>query len=263
MTAAAGDDFAKELKPTVLVTGAGGGVGGAVARRFAEGGWDVVVTDVDAVGARRTADAVDAVAALPADLRDVAVCRALVADAVGATGQLDCLVNAAGVWTEGPTADTGEADFDRVMGVNLKGLFFVTAAAIPHLVASSGCVVNVSSDAGIQGNAGAAVYCASKGAVSILTKALALELAPQGVRVNAVCPGDVDTPMIRYQAETFGGGDPDAYLRGLLAHYPQGAAARFVTADEVAELIWYLAQPAAAPITGANLAIDFGLSAGI
>jgi len=263
MTAAAGDDFAKELKPTVLVTGAGGGVGGAVARRFAEGGWDVVVTDVDAVGARRTADAVDAVAALPADLRDVAVCRALVADAVGATGQLDCLVNAAGVWTEGPTADTGEADFDRVMGVNLKGLFFVTAAAIPHLVASSGCVVNVSSDAGIQGNAGAAVYCASKGAVSILTKALALELAPQGVRVNAVCPGDVDTPMIRYQAETFGGGDPDAYLRDLLAHYPQGAAARFVTADEVAELIWYLAQPAAAPITGANLSIDFGLSAGI
>jgi NAD(P)-dependent dehydrogenase (short-subunit alcohol dehydrogenase family) len=147
--------------------------------------------------------------------------------------------------------------------VNLKGLFFVTAAAIPHLVASTGCVINVSSDAGIQGNAGAAVYCASKGGVSILTKALALELAPQGVRVNAVCPGDVDTPMLRYQAETFGAGDPASYLDSLLAQYPQGAGARFVRAEEVAELIWYLAQPTAAPITGANLSMDFGLSAGI
>jgi NAD(P)-dependent dehydrogenase (short-subunit alcohol dehydrogenase family) len=263
VTAAAGDDAARPLRSTVLVTGAAGGIGGAAARRFFEGGWAVVVTDVDAVGARRTGDAVDAVAVLPADLRDVGACRSLVADAVAATGRLDCLVNAAGVWTEGPAEDTEEADFDRVLGVNLKGSYFVTAAAIPALVEAAGCVVNVSSDAGIQGNAGAAVYCASKGAVSILTKALALELAPRGVRVNAVCPGDVDTPMLQYQAETFGAADPEGYLRDLLANYPQGESARFVQADEVAELIWYLAQPAAAPITGANLSIDFGLSAGI
>lgn len=263
MSLAADDSTAEPLRRTVLVTGAAGGVGGAVALRFAEGGWDVVVTDVDAVGARRTADVVGAVAALPADVRDVPACRSVVEATVAATGRLDCLVNAAGVWTEGPAEDTLEEDFDRVLGVNLKGLFFMSAAAVPHLVENTGCIVNVSSDAGIQGNAGAAVYCASKGGVSVLTKALALELAPRGVRVNAVCPGDVDTPMIRYQAETFGGGDPDGYLRELLAEYPQADAARFVRADEVAELIWYLAQPAAAPITGANLSIDFGLSAGI
>jgi NAD(P)-dependent dehydrogenase (short-subunit alcohol dehydrogenase family) len=254
---------AQPLRRTVLVTGAAGGVGGAVAHRFHEGGWDVVVTDVDAIGARRTADAVGASATLPGDIRDVEVCRTVVAGAVAATGRLDCLVNAAGVWTEGPTEDTLEADFDRVVGVNLKGLFFMCAAAIPHLASSHGSVVNLSSDAGVQGNAGAAVYCASKGGVSILTKALALELAPRGVRVNAVCPGDVDTPMIRYQAETFGGGDPEGYLRRLLDEYPQGESARLVRADEVAELVWYLAQPVATPITGANLSIDFGLSAGI
>ncbi|MFZ0322662.1 MAG: SDR family oxidoreductase [Actinomycetes bacterium] len=251
------------VKPVVLVTGAAGGVGGAVATRFSAGGWQVVVTDVDALGARRTADTVGAVAGIPGDLRDVSACRAIVSSCVAAAGRLDCLVNAAGVWTEGHTADTDEADFDRVLDVNLKGLFFVTAAAIPHLVTTSGCVVNVSSDAGIQGNAGAAVYCASKGAVSILTKSLALELATHGVRVNAVCPGDVDTPMIRYQADTFGAGDPEGYVRNLLAEYPQGPGARLIQPHEVAELIWFLAQPAAAPITGANLSIDFGLSAGI
>jgi NAD(P)-dependent dehydrogenase (short-subunit alcohol dehydrogenase family) len=149
------------------------------------------------------------------------------------------------------------------MGVNLKGLYFVTSAAIPHLARTGGSVVNLSSDAGIQGNAGAAVYCASKGGVSILSKALALELAPRGIRVNAVCPGDIDTPMLRGQAANFGGDDPEGYLDRLLAGYPQGAAARFVRPDEVAELVWFLCQPHAAAITGAILSIDFGLSAGI
>ena len=107
------------------------------------------------------------------------------------------------------------------------------------------------------------MYCASKGGVSVLTKALALELAPRGVRVNAVCPGDVDSPMLHGQAASFGGDGPQAYLDRLLAGYPQGPRSRFVQPAEVAELVWFLCQPAATPITGANLSIDFGLSAGI
>ncbi|MGA1699495.1 MAG: SDR family NAD(P)-dependent oxidoreductase, partial [Ilumatobacteraceae bacterium] len=125
-----------------------------------------------------------------------------------------------------------------------------------------GCIVNLSSAAGIQGHSGAAAYCASKGGVSLFTKALALELAPRGVRVNAVCPGDVDTPMLQGQARNSGIGER-TYYEHLLAGYPQRDHARFITPQEVAELIWFLAQPAAAPITGANLSIDFGLSAGI
>ena len=182
---------------------------------------------------------------------------------VAAAGRLDCLVNAAGLWTEGPADETREEDFDRVLGVNLKGLYFLSSAAIPHLERTGGSIVNLSSDAGLQGNAWAAVYCASKGAVSNLTRALALELAPRGIRVNAVCPADVETPMLRYQAETFGAGDPEGYRRRLLENYPQGARARFLRPAEVADLIFYLAQPSAAGITGANLSIDFGLSAGI
>jgi NAD(P)-dependent dehydrogenase (short-subunit alcohol dehydrogenase family) len=203
------------------------------------------------------------IATTAADLRDVAACRAVVEVAAAAAGRLDCLVNAAGLWTEGPAEDTREEDFDRVLDVNLKGLFFMSAAAIPHLVKTGGSIVNLSSDAGLQGNTGAAVYCASKGAVSNLTRALALELAPRGVRVNAVCPCDVETPMLSYQAENFGDRDPEAYRRRLLDQYPQAARARFLRPEEVAELIFFLAQPAATGITGANLSIDFGLSAGI
>jgi NAD(P)-dependent dehydrogenase (short-subunit alcohol dehydrogenase family) len=123
-------------------------------------------------------------------------------------------------------------------------------------------VINIASDAGLVGNKGAAVYCASKGGLVLLTKALALELAPHGVRVNAVCPADVATPMLEYQAKTYGGGDPAAYERQLLSSYPQGAAARFIRADEIARMIQYLCEAGAAPVTGAALPIDFGLTAG-
>ena len=148
------------------------------------------------------------------------------------------------------------------MDVNLNVTFFLCSATIPHLKATQGAIVNISSDAGHQGNLGAAAYCASKGGVTIFTKALALELAPHGVRANVVSPGDVDTPMLRFQAERYGGGDPQAYLAGLLAKYPQGARARFIRPEEIAELVFYLCTPAAAAITGADLAIDQGYSAG-
>jgi NAD(P)-dependent dehydrogenase (short-subunit alcohol dehydrogenase family) len=242
----------------VLISGAAGGMGAATARRFAQGGWTPVLTDLpgerlDAITAELDAQAI------PADLRTKPACDAVIA----AAGPLDCLVAAAGLWTEGPAEETQEEEWDRVLDVNLKGLFFLSAAAIPGLAATRGSIVAVSSDAGLHGNTGAAVYCASKGGVSNLVRALALELAPRGVRVNAVCPGDVETPMLTYQAETFGGGDPEAYRRALLDSYPQKDQARFTQPHEVAELIWYLAQPAAAPITGANLSIDFGLTAGV
>jgi NAD(P)-dependent dehydrogenase (short-subunit alcohol dehydrogenase family) len=254
--------------PVVLVSGAAGGIGAATARRFAAGGWRVALTDLpgerlDALAAELERGGALA-ASVPADLRDgAAACRETIAAAVAAAGRLDCLVCAAGVWTEGPAEETTEEAWDRVLDVNLKGLFFLTAAAIPQLVPTGGSIVALSSDAGLQGNTGAAVYCASKGGVSNLTRALALELAPRGVRVNAVCPGDVDTPMLRAQARDFGGGDPDGYLSALLDSYPQKQAARFTAPAEVAELIWFLAQPPAAPITGANLSIDFGLTAGV
>lgn len=247
--------------PVVLVSGAAGGIGSATVRRFAAAGWRIVATDASAE--RLAALESPGIVARPVgDIRSVADCRAIVDAAVVAAGRLDALVCAAGVWREGPVEACTEADFDLVVDVNLKGTYFLCAAAIPHLRATGGAIVNVSSDAGRQGNVGAAAYCASKGGVTLFTRALALELAPHGVRANVVSPGDVDTPMLRYQASEYGSGDPEGYLAALLAKYPQGGRARFIRPEEVAELAHFLCTPAASAITGADLAIDQGYSAG-
>jgi NAD(P)-dependent dehydrogenase (short-subunit alcohol dehydrogenase family) len=250
---------------TVVVTGAAGGIGAAVSRRFAEGGDTLVLGDLDPVRLEELAGELAALTTVHALTCDVSVpeeCENLMTTAVEDAGGIDVLVNTAGVWTEGPTEETTEAAWDKVVGVNLKGTFFCCARAIPHLKKTQGCIINLSSDAGVVGTPETAVYTASKGGVSLLTKSLALELAPHLVRCVAVCPADVMTPMLEGQARDFGGGDPEGYFKRLLASYPQGAGARFITPEQVAELIFYLASPAAAPITGALISIDYGTSAG-
>lgn len=249
-------------KPVVLVTGACGGVGQALVQRFAASGWQVFATDLDDEALRRLDESKWLAGYRAGDIRQPAECRRVVADAVQATGRLDALVNAAGVWREGPVEACSEEDFDIVLDVNLKGTFFMCSAAIPHLKDSEGAIVNISSDAGRQGNRNAAAYCASKGGVTLLSKTLALDLAPFGVRCNTVSPGDIETPMLRFQAERYGAGDPQGYYRELLAKYPQGDRAAFIQPGEVAELVFFLCQPHARSITGADLAIDRGVSAG-
>jgi NAD(P)-dependent dehydrogenase (short-subunit alcohol dehydrogenase family) len=247
-----------------LVTGGASGIGAATAERLSQDGIRLVLADVDSTGLERVVAGLggpDRALGVTTDVSSFADCERAVAAAIERFGRLDVLVNCAGVWVEGPTDRMTEADWDRVIDVNLKGTFAMCRHAIPALEASGGCIVNVSSDAGLWGNKGAAIYSASKGGVTILSKALAVELAERGIRVNAVCPGDVDSPMIHYQAETFGGGDPDKYLAGLLEAYPQKPP-RFIRPAEVAELIAFLCSDRATPITGAAISIDFGLTAG-
>ncbi len=246
----------------VLVTGAAGGIGRAAATRFRDQGDTVVLTDVDVGGLEKVVADLGLGEGIVADVTVVADCERAVAETLERHGRLDVLVNCAGIWVEGPTAEMTEAEFDRAIGVNLKGTFFMCRYAIPHLERSEGCIVNVSSDAGLVGTSEAAIYCASKGGVSLLTRSLARELAPKLVRVNAVCPNDVETQMLEGQARDYGGDDPQGYLRDLLAKYPQAGRARFIKPEEVAALISYLASAEAAPITGACVAIDFGSTAG-
>ncbi len=246
----------------VLVTGAAGGIGRAAAARFRDQGDRVALTDLDAGGLDEVAADLGIEDPIVADLTIVADCERAVAETVRRHGRLDVLVNCAGIWVEGPTAQMTEDEFDRTMAVNLKGTFFMCRYAIPHLERTGGCIVNLSSDAGLVGTPEAAIYCASKGGVSLLTRSLARELAPKLVRVNAVCPNDVETPMLEGQARDYGGGDPEGYYRALLANYPQGERARFIKPEEVAALITYLASYEAAPITGACVPIDFGSTAG-
>jgi NAD(P)-dependent dehydrogenase (short-subunit alcohol dehydrogenase family) len=248
--------------PVVLIAGAAGGMGRAIARRFAAGGWKVAATDLDDAELTSLEAEVPLVARIPADLRFPEACHGVLGETMARVGRVDALVNAAGVWREGPVESFTEEDFDLMIGVNLKAAFFMCAAAIPALRATRGAIVNVSSDAGRHGNVGAAAYCASKGGLTNFTKALALDLAPDLVRANVVSPGDTATPMLDFQAERYGGGDPAGYRAALLAKYPQGARARFVEPAEVAELVYFLCQPAAAAITGADYSVDFGYTAG-
>jgi NAD(P)-dependent dehydrogenase (short-subunit alcohol dehydrogenase family) len=249
---------------TVLIAGGSGGMGRAIAARFVADGAALYLCDINRPALDGAVGALGAAAkAVETDVTRVADCARAVDTAVSSTGRLDLLINAAGIWTEGPSEAATEAEWDRVVDVNLKGTFFMCRYAIPHLEKSGGAIINISSDAGVIGSKGAAIYCASKGGVNLLTKSLARELAARGIRVNAICPCDVDTPMIEYQANTFGGGDPEGYKRALLSIYPQGARARFATPAEIAAFVYFVASPEAAPITGACLSIDFGTTAGL
>ncbi|MFZ5791928.1 MAG: SDR family NAD(P)-dependent oxidoreductase [Pseudomonadota bacterium] len=251
---------------TVLITGGSGGMGRAIAERFLSEGAAIAAADIDGTALAEMERALGAGArflVIPTDVARVSDCERMVAATLERFGRLDLLVNAAGVWVEGPSEQASEAEWDRTLDINLKGTFFACRYAIPALEKTAGTVLNIASDAGLIGNAGAAIYCASKGGVVLLTKALARELAPRGIRVNAICPCDVETPMLRFQAERYGGGDPEGYRRRLLSIYPQGERARFVRPEEVAEFVFQIASPKLAPVTGAALSMDFGTTAGL
>lgn len=245
----------------VLITGAASGMGLAFARRFATAGATLALADIDAGRAAAAAAALGPRAlALAADVAKPADCAGMISGAVSHFGRLDLLINSAGVWVEGPAEEMTEAAWDHCLDINLKGTFFACRHAIPALRKTGGTIINIASDAGLMGSAGASVYCASKGGVVQLTRALALELAPHGVRCNAICPCDVETPMLAGQAAVYGRGDPEGYFEKLRGIYPQGERTRFVRPEEVAEFVFAVA--GLEPITGACLSIDFGTTAG-
>jgi NAD(P)-dependent dehydrogenase (short-subunit alcohol dehydrogenase family) len=247
-----------------LVTGAASGIGRATAARLRTDGVRLVLADVDAEKLRQClADLGDSDVArmVVTDVRAVADCEKAVAEAIDAFGRLDVLVNSAGVGSDGPSDTMTEQAWDWMLDVNLKGTFFMCRYAIPALERTGGNIVNIASDLGLQGGVEAAIYCASKGGVVNLTKALAVELAARSIRVNAVCPADVDTPMTAAAAELKSHGDPGSYYREALKRFPQRVP-RMVRADEVAELVAFLSSDRAEPITGVAMPIDFGVTAG-
>jgi NAD(P)-dependent dehydrogenase (short-subunit alcohol dehydrogenase family) len=245
-----------------LITGGAGGMGRAIAARSARDGAAVVLADRSGDGLDEAARAIPEADTVVADVTSVADCERIVATTLERHGRLDVLVTAAGVWVEGPTAAITEDQWDRTIDVNLKGTFFACRSAIPALEATGGCIVAISSDYGLVGGPGAAIYCASKFGVNGLIRSLALELAPQGVRANSVCPADVDTPMLAGQARDFGGGDEAGYLAGLLATLPQRDRARFIRPQEIAAAVAFLCSAEAAPITGLCLPVEWGVTAG-
>jgi NAD(P)-dependent dehydrogenase (short-subunit alcohol dehydrogenase family) len=241
-----------------VVTGGGSGIGAAVAQRLGRDGARLVLaglpdSPLDETVAELRSQGVEAVSE-PADVSRAEDAERVVRTAVDAFGGVDVLVNCAGTSTVGELVSMDEAEWDRVFDTNVKGVFLMSRAAIPALTRSSrGAIVNVASQLGISAVGGFSAYCASKAAVLHLTRCLALELAPSGVRVNAVCPGGVDTPLLR-QAFPDGHG-PQGSLDDLVAAHPIGRLGR---PEEIAEAIWFLASSAASFVMGAALVVDGG-----
>jgi len=240
-----------------LITGASSGIGAATAIAFAEAGWDVMAAGRDEGRLEEVADVSDNIAVWSGELIESEDCDELVADTIDEFGNIDCLVNCAGVIVRATVADTSDEDWRFTMGINLDAVFFLSRAALPHLLNSTGSIVNVASSWGLKGGARAAAYCASKGAIVQLTKAMAIDHARDGLRFNAVCPGDIDTPMLVSEAEEEGV-DIEDHLAEAAEGSPNG---RIGTPEEVAALILFLASDAATHITGTAIPIDGGWSA--
>jgi NAD(P)-dependent dehydrogenase (short-subunit alcohol dehydrogenase family) len=251
----------------ILITGASGGVGGATAEKFLNDGCNVLMTDVNEKGLVDKVSNLqqqhgDRAQGAAADITRPDECKRLVAETVEMFGRLDVLVNCAGTIVRGDPAEMTEHDWDFCVDVNLKGTFFMCASAIPELKKSAGNIVNVASDAGVQGIVDHAIYCASKFGVVGMTKSMALELAPDGVRANSVCPSDIMSPMLMREAES-SGKDPEVHLAENLATYPQGNQSRYIQPNEVANILFFIASDEASMITGAAVNMDFGSSAGL
>ncbi len=242
-----------------LVTGAGRGLGLSIARTLHEAGATVALND-------RTAEACAAAIAglgdgdrlipAPADLSLPGGPERAVAQAA-AGGRLDLLVNNAAVNVERPIEETDDAHWDLHLAVVLRAGFFATRAALPLLKASKGAVINIASELGLHAIANNVAYVSAKHGLLAMSRALAIELAPDGVRVNALCPGTMDTELMRDCAAA--SGDPAAYYATFARYHPLG---RIATPEEIASFVLCLASPAAAFMTGSAIAIDGGSTAG-
>jgi meso-butanediol dehydrogenase / (S,S)-butanediol dehydrogenase / diacetyl reductase len=242
----------------MIVTGAGSGIGRAIALRFAAEGARVVISDVDEEAAARVAaEAGGETLVRKTDVTSTGEVETLVQTSVEEWGGLDVMVNNAGIGVAGTTTVTTEEDYERVMDVCLRGTFLGMKHAIPAIRDSEGgSVINMSSVAALVGIADRAVYSAAKGAILAITRAAAIDHVEEGVRVNCIAPGTVDTPWIG--RITAGYDDPEEARRNMQARQPHG---RLVAPEEIAAMAAYLASDESASVIGACMVVDGGVTA--
>lgn len=244
-------------KKTAAVTGAAGGIGRAIVQRFVEDGFHVVAGDADAAGLKELSNSLNSdtqkVWDKAGDLRSKAYCEALIDHAVGQTGRLDVLVNNAGIITRGNVLETTDEDWERTFDINLTAVFYTCRRAIAFMKDhGGGAIVNVASCWGLYPGPNHAAYCTSKAAVASFSKCLGRDHAADGIRVNAVCPNEVNTPMLR-TGFIRRGFDPDTAIAELNKTVPLG---RIAEPEDIADVIRFLASDAARYIAGTAVEVN-------
>ena len=242
----------------VLITGGTSGMGEATARAFVEAGANVVISGRSQEKAKAIIDDLNLERGkalfIAADVGQAGQCQGLVAEAVKLLGGLDIVVNSAGVIYHATAEETTDEKWHETMNVNVNGTFYVCRAAIPHLKSTRGTIVNIASDAALSGSYHLTAYCASKGAVLQMTRAMAKDYAREGIRIVPICPGDVDTPMLRGEFR-----DRGLDLESGLQESAEGVPLnRVCSAEEVAHMVLYAASDSANFITGYPLVLDGG-----
>lgn len=242
----------------VLITGGTSGMGEAGATAFVEAGANVVISGRNRHRAEaiisRLGDARGSIDFIAGDISDSERCTQVVSESVDALGGLDIVVNSAGIIYHATVEETTDQQWLDTMNVNVSGMFYICRAAIPHLRLSRGTIVNIASDASLTGSHHLTAYCASKGAVLQMTRAMALDYAREGIRIVPICPGDVDTPMLRGEFRDRGL-DAEAGLKESAEAVPLN---RVCSAEEVAHMVLYACSDSARFITGYPLVLDGG-----
>jgi NAD(P)-dependent dehydrogenase (short-subunit alcohol dehydrogenase family) len=238
---------------TALITGGASGIGEAAARLFSQNGARVVIVDVNAEAAAKVASELDGARSFGCDIGDERAVQLVLSQ----VDKLDVLVNNAGIGLVGSVEETSLEDWERLLRVNVTGMFLMTRAALPLLLASRGSIINLGSVAGLVGIKKRFAYCATKGAVVAMTRQLAVEY-PQQLRVNCICPGTVDSPFVEGYLEKYHKHEKDKVRGELNQRQPIG---RLGKPEEIAHMALYLASDQAAFVTGSVLTIDGGWTA--